>query len=86
MEAEKPEDVETPKEYQRRLMKTRSKLIYKMWKEEEDIPEVAEAVIKEKQHLNGELGDECGQSEDEGDHRVSESLDKKYFGPSEQQK
>ena len=89
MEEEEPASVETSKEYQRRLMSTRSKLIYKMWKEDEHIPKVAEAVAKEKQRLDSEL-DERGQSEDEGSHEsdscVGQNLKKQDAGPSEWQK
>ena len=87
MKEEEPDSVETPKEYKCRLMKTRSRLIYKMWKEDEHIPEVAEAVTKEKEWLDGELDE---QSEDESsrdhDHSVGQNPQKQDIGLSEQQK
>jgi len=87
---EKPADIETPKEYQCRLMSTRSGLIYKMWKEDKHIPEVAQAVAKEKERLDYELDEHRQESEDEGDcegeHCLSQSLKKQDVGPSEQQK
>jgi hypothetical protein len=90
MEKSKPAEIETPKEYQRRLMSTRGKLTYEMWKEDQHIPEVAEAVAKEKERLDCEL-EECEQSDkDEGEGEddccVGQSLKNQDVDPSEQQK
>ena len=82
MEEEKPAAVETPKEHQRRLMSTRSRLTYTMWKEDKNIAEVAEAVAKEKERLDCELGEES--DEDEGG--MGQSLKKQNISLSEEQK